>query len=114
MSLRGAPQLLADLADKVAAAVERRGVEPEAAAQIGIEVGEAMRDDWRGESIYFPKGVAIDIARRDLEMWEKFNGRNHVELAREYGFSVVYFYRRIKTVGAALRAERQGQLFNDT
>lgn len=106
-----APQLIADLADKVAAAVARRGLDPETAAQIGIEVADQMRADWGGQAIYFAKGTAIDISRRDLEMWEKFDGRNHAELAREFGLSVVHVYRRLKSVGEAQRARRQQSLF---
>lgn len=107
----GAPQLIADLADKVAAAVARRGLDPEAAAQIGIEIADQMRADWGGQAIYFAKGTAIDISRRDLEIWEKFNGKNHAELAREYSLSTVHLYRRLKTVGEAMRAKSQGDLF---
>lgn len=108
-----APQLIADLADKVAAAVAKRGVDPEAAAQIGIEIADQMRADWGGQAIYFAKGVAIDISRRDQEIWVKFNGTNHAELAKEYDLSVIHIYRRIKSVGAALRAKRQGDLFQE-
>jgi len=108
-----APQLIADLADKVAAAVARRGLEAEAAAQIGIEVADQMRADWGGQAIYFAKGTAIDISRRDLEIWEKFNGKNHAELAREYDLSVIHIYRRMKSVGDAMRAKRQGALFQE-
>lgn len=106
-----APQLIADLADKVAAAVAKRGLDPEAAAQIGVEVADQMRADWGGQAIYFAKGLSIDIGRRDLEIWEKFNGKNHADLAREYDLSVIHIYRRIKSVGAALRAKRQPELF---
>jgi len=108
-----APQLIADLADKVADAVAKRGIEAEAAAQIGVEVADLMRADWGGQAIYFAKGLAIDISRRDLEMFEKFNGHNHAELAREYDLSVIHIYRRIKSVGDALRAKRQGDLFQE-
>lgn len=107
----GAPQLIADLADKVAAAVAARGLDAETAAQIGIEVADLMREDWGGQPIYFAKGLAIDISRRDIDLWEKFDGRNHAELAREFGLSVVYVYRRIKSVGAAMRARRQLDMF---
>lgn len=107
----GAPQLIADLADKVAAAVAKRGLDPEAAAQVGIEVADQMRADWGGQAIYFAKGCFIDINRRDLEIWEKFNGHNHAELAKEYDLSVVHLYRRIKSVGDAMRAKRQSDLF---
>lgn len=106
-----APQLIADLADKIAAAVAKRGLDPEAAAQVGVEVADQMRADWGGQAIYFAKGLAIDISRRDLEIWERFNGTNHDELARAYNLSVIHVYRRIKTIGDAMRAKRQGGLF---
>jgi Mor family transcriptional regulator len=110
-----APLLLADLADQVADVVGRHGiVPPEAAAEIGIEVVDRMRLVWGGQPIYFDKGVAIDVSRRDIEMWERFNGQNHAELARAYNLSVIHVYRRIKTVGRAMRGERQGELFNQS
>jgi len=108
----GAPQLLADLADKLALALAKRGIGPESAAEIGIEIADQMRADWGGQHIYFPQGAAIDITRRDMELWEKFNGHNHAALAREYDLSVIHVYRRVKLVGAAMRAKRQGDLFN--
>lgn len=106
-----APQLIADLADKVAAAVAKRGVEPERAAEIGIEVADEMRADWGGQALYFPKGCAMNISRRDLELFERFNGTNHDVLAREYNLSVIHIYRVVKAVRSAEIKRRQSDLF---
>lgn len=106
-----APELLAALADTVAAELVAAGIDNERAADIGIKVMDRMRDTWGGEPIYFPKGCAIDISRRDLAIWEKFDGQNHVELAREYDLSVIHIYRVVKAVGTFMRAQRQSDLF---
>lgn len=106
-----APQLLADLADTVAAELVTAGIDEEQAADIGIKVADRMRNDWGGEPIYFPKGCAIDISRRDIEIWNAFPQKDHIQLAREYDLSVIHIYRILKTVGAAMRALRQAALF---
>lgn len=109
--IAAAPQLIADLADKVAAALAKRDIEPERAAEIGIEVADEMRADWGGQALYFPKGCAMDISRRDRELFERFNGTNHDELAREYNLSVIHVYRVVKAVRSAEIKRRQGDLF---
>jgi len=106
-----APQLIGDMADKIAAAVAKRGVANEQAAEIGVEVADQIRADWGGQAIYFPKGEALDIAQRDIEIWHKFTGFNHLALAREYDLTEIHIYRVVKAVGIAMRAKRQGQLF---
>lgn len=106
-----APELLTALADTVADLLVTEGLAPERAADIGMKVMDRMRDDWGGEPIYFPKGCAIDISRRDMEIWERFTGRNHTELAREYDLSVIHIYRIVKYVGAEITKKRQGALF---
>ncbi|OHC68616.1 MAG: hypothetical protein A3H93_09135 [Rhodocyclales bacterium RIFCSPLOWO2_02_FULL_63_24] len=104
-------ELLEALADTVAAELVAAGIGDEQAAEIGVKVMDRMRKDWGGDSFYFPKGCAIDIARRDLEIYEKFDGRNHTELGREYDLSVIHIYRIVKAVGAEMMKRRQPALF---
>lgn len=108
-----APELLTALADTVATMLAAEGIEPDRAADIGIKVMDRMRDDWGGEPIYFPKGCAIDISRRDMEMFDKFNGRNHTDLSKEYNLSVIHVYRIVKYVRAEMIKKRQGDLFQE-
>lgn len=106
-----APELLTALADTVASLLLAEGIDPDRASDIGLKVMDRMREDWGGEPIYFPKGCAIDISRRDSEIYEKFNGTNHVILSKEFDLSVIHIYRVVKAVGAALLKQRQAQLF---
>lgn len=111
MSDKSYPELLADLADQVAAKLAELGTDMEKAADIGFAVAEHIRGNWSGQSLYLPKGVQYDISRRDIEIFERFNGTNHEALAREYNLTVMRIYQIIKAVRAALIAKRQGALF---
>jgi len=108
---RGYPELLADLADQVAARLVDNGVEIERAADIGLAIAEHVRTNWSGQSLYLPKGVQYDITRRDLEIFERFNGTNHEPLAREYNLTVMRIYQIVKAVRAEMIRKRQGSLF---
>lgn len=105
------PELLADLADQVALKLSEHGVDPEKAADIGFAAAEHIREHWGGQPLYMPKGVVYDFSRRDLEIFERFNGHNHVELAKEYDRSVMRIYQIVKAVRAELIKKRQGALF---
>ncbi|WP_153114592.1 Mor transcription activator family protein [Rhodocyclus tenuis] len=108
---RGAPQLIADLAETIAAELVKSGQTEEIAVEIGVAVADKIRGDWGGEPIYIPKGCAIDISRRDVEIFEKFNGTNHHALAREYNLTVIHIYRVVKAVRLEMVKKRQGALF---
>lgn len=105
------PELLRDLADQVAVKIAELGVDNEKCADIGFAVAEHIREHWGGQPIYLPKGVQYDFSRRDLEVFEQFNGHNHAELAREYNLTVMRIYQIIKAVRAELVKKRQGALF---
>lgn len=106
-----APELLSALAEIVSVMAAEEGVDPELASTLGVKVMDRMREDWGGQPIYFPKGVSIDIDRRDMEIFDKFNGSNHDVLAKEYNLSVIHIYRIVKVVRAEMLKKRQGALF---
>lgn len=66
-----------------------------------------------GEAIYFAKGLAMHLSARDRELYAKFNGRNHRELAKLYGITET----RVRQIIAAIERERflqrQGSLLLD-
>lgn len=105
------PELLRDLADQVAVKIAELGVDVEKCADIGFAVAEHIREHWGGQPIYLPKGVQYDFCMRDLQVFERFNGHNHAELAREYNLTVMRIYQIIKAVRAELVKKRQGALF---
>lgn len=105
------PELLADLAAQVATKLVECGVGKDHAADIGMQTAEHIRTHWSGQPIYIPKGIAWEFAQRDIEIFQKFNGRNHAALAREYNLTVMRIYQIVKAVRAAQIAKRQGALF---
>lgn len=107
----GYPELLADLADQVAIKLVEHQIEINRAADIGLAVAEFMRTHWGGQPIYIPLSAPNQISARYLEIFNKCNGRNHRQLAREYGISVVRVYQIVKRVTQEMLAKRQGGLF---
>lgn len=66
-----------------------------------------------GEAIYFAKGLAMHVSARDRELYAKFNGHNHRELAKAYNITET----RVRQIIAAIERERflarQNKLFDD-
>ena len=107
----GYPELLADLADQVGIKLVESGVAVERAAEIGWSVAEHVRAHWSGQSLYLSKGVKYQLSLRDMEIFGRFNGHNHEQLAREHNLTVMRIYQIIKAARADLLAKRQGALF---
>lgn len=63
-----------------------------------------------GTAIYFAKGLAMHISTRDRELYARFNGHNHRELAKLYDITET----RVRQIIAAIERERflqrQGKL----
>lgn len=55
-----------------------------------------------GEAIYFAKGLAMHVSSRDRELYAKFNGHNHRELAKLYDITET----RVRQIIAAIERER--------
>lgn len=108
------PELLLDLAQQVAHALgELIAVDQERAEHIGKAVAERMAAHWGGQNIYFPMGLTMKLSRRDRQIYDKFNGHNQNELAREFGVSVQWIYKIIKAVRKEEVARRQGDMFTE-
>ena len=107
-------ELLSDLAAKVGEEVQSAGVaDKKQAKNIGNHVAKRMAREWGGQLFYIPHGVLWDIDERDVEIFEKFNGSNQNELAKEYGFSVQWVYRIIERVRQAKLDAAQQDLFDE-
>lgn len=104
-------ELLADLVSKVADELKQKGITPETAEEIGNSVAKRIAREWGGCNLYIPRGLLWGIDERDLEIFEKFDGSNHFELAKEYGLSVQWIYQLVNRVREAKIRENQGDLF---
>lgn len=104
-------QLLADAADRVARVLLDYNVPEEAAEQCGSAVADDLAMHWAGQNITIPKDYRYKLTQRDLEIWEKFRGHNHLQLAREYGLTVNAIYRIIKRTKRHAIARQQPDIF---
>lgn len=105
------PELLADLADQVGLKLAESGVDVGKAAEIGWAVAEHVREHWSGQSLYLSKGERYRLSVRDRKIFAAFNGRNHAELARQHGLTVMRIYQIVKIARAELIAKQQTTLF---
>jgi len=103
-----ARELLSDMSAKVAVKLVSIGIASDKANEIAHTITDEMSEDWGGQLVYFP----IDLAsRRNLQIYEKFTGDNHADLATEFKVSVQHIYRVVKIQKAAEISRRQGGLF---
>lgn len=91
--------------------VETGLVDKERAADIGLSIAEFVRKNWSGMYVYLPKGITFDLDKKYHEIFQKFNGFNVPELAREYDLSEIRIYQIVKRVRTEEIRRRQRDLF---
>lgn len=107
-----ARELAEVVAHEVQAAID---VPPERAAEIGLRCAQRACDEFAGQILYVPLGMALRISERDRTMYDIYrsNGRDVAAVAKEFGLSIQTAYKRIALVEAAEYCARQGALFNE-
>lgn len=98
------PEIIGDIAYLFANLLIKRGYGQEAANDVAFEAADAVRKEFGGQIIYFPKGTKFELEGKADEIFNKFTGANQRELAAEYGVSVPHVYRVI----AKVRITRRG------
>jgi Mor family transcriptional regulator len=107
----GYPEICADLMLQIELQLKRDGIDPDKASVIAFNTAEHVRKHWGGSMIYIARGMHFNALQWQKDMYAKFNGKNHEELAHEYKVSVQYVYQVVKLMRAAELAERQKTLF---
>lgn len=79
-------ELLTDL-QAVAAASLAEHVSDAAAELIASSLVDRVADHWGGQLINFPKDYHWKLSKRDLEVYDAYNGHNLGELAQRYSIS---------------------------
>jgi len=105
------PEILADLQAIVTSSLTAAGIDAAQSSQVAHQAAEKIRKSWGGQMVYIAKGKDYELSQRDLEIWEKFTGRNHSQLCREYGISLQWLYKIINHQRAEDVKRRQNDLF---
>lgn len=79
-------------------------------ASLAVQLSEGLCDELGGTQPYLSKGQRHKLSRRDRQILEESNGRNHDELARKYGLTPRQMYNILQRQLRIERARRQGTL----
>jgi Mor family transcriptional regulator len=98
------PEILLDTAAHVALVLERLGIEPEKADEVGFSVGEYLRKHWGGRYLYFAKGDLYDVKQEHAEAYEAWLAGAKVEdIATARGWSTRWTRAVLQEVRKARR-----------
>lgn len=105
--------LLHDVEQKVTEHLEKHGLQTDIVTKIVKELMRELLVNWGGQQIYIKKTDwgRGKVSERDLEMYGRFNGRNHSDLAREYGITTQRVYEIIKIIHKIEVDKRQHPMF---
>lgn len=113
-SQRRWPQDLAAILRLIEATLVRRGMAKGPAFAAAAEAALEISSYGGGRPVYIPVGQRLKLALRDAEIWRRFTGRNHHELAQEFGLTVVTIYEVLREQRALHMRKLQGHLFEDS
>jgi Mor family transcriptional regulator len=82
------------------------------AEAVADQVVADISESWGKVLVYIPQGRK----RKALTMWralyDKFTGTNYLELSREFGISLQWCYKIVRTMRKQVLAERQPDIFD--
>ena len=112
MDLSRYPPMFKDLIEKGAEPVAKKlNVSQDIAKEVVFILCEIMRRDWAGINQYLSKGCAYEIEKRDIEMYEKFDGKNYKALAKEFNITERQVYTRLDIIREEEFKRKQPSLF---
>ncbi len=82
---------------------------PDHADRAASIVVDTLREIYGGDAIYIPRGDET----RDWQVWDEFNGHNHLELAKKFGITERHVYNIIAAIRPLAVAKEQGNLFEN-
>lgn len=87
-------------------------MEADKAEQMGCMIADWIAETYGGTSLTFPKDYHFRRSKRDFEIYNKFNGRNHDDLAREYDVHTRTIRRIIARIQKQIIKRNQTDMFN--
>ena len=115
MARRGGRSKTSDFIERLVAIgtqtlVADMGLSDDVARTSMREIAHNLCREWGGSDLYVPQDMEFELTRRDLQIWERFLGYNHDELARDFGLTPRQIRNIVKHVRQAELRKRQGQL----
>lgn len=92
------PELISYIAINVRDTLLTEGTKIEAANAVALATAERLIESFGGQSIYVPKATITLVSRRNLKLYEEFDGKNAITLAHKYGLTVQRVYQIIKSI----------------
>lgn len=104
------PQFVEELSAKIAALLVDRGCDVALAQGVARDCADYVRSPggWGGQQIYIASKPADYISRRNRDIAAMFNGRNLLDVCREYGLSATQARRIVAAVQE--NSKNRGQL----
>ncbi len=107
------PEVLADMAQSIAASVRKNLPElpMERVVDVALGATEFVRIKHGGGAIYLGKGESYENSLRDKEIWALFKGNNYLQLAKQFDLTEMRVRQIVGFMKLRDRAERQNRLF---
>jgi len=80
-------QLVADIEARLVEVLLQLGLPPQQARETALQLLEEIQNEWGGIPLYFPKGHLRRLTKRDQAIYDAFDGRNYIALARAYSIT---------------------------
>lgn len=107
------PEILGELLQLVATELREAGLDMTSANDIAWRTTEKVRDRWGGQGIYIPQAVSFETLERYRRLWDRFNGNNVSELAREFDLSEQAVYKALRYMREEVKRKNQLALFDE-
>lgn len=104
-------ELFSEITAHATVVLNDHGIDPEVSEQCAMAICDQLAENWGGQLVTIPKNYAYKLAQRDLEIYDKFNGHNCSELAKEYKMSVRGIYKILKRIRRPAVALKQRDMF---
>ena len=79
-------------------------------ALLALRQTERLSTEEGGNALYLNKGVSYRASLRDRDMFERFNGNNYEQLAKQHRISTMRVRQIMGAMLASEKARRQGKL----
>lgn len=90
--------------------VDALSIPQEQATEVARQATNSICHRFARQAIYIPTDVQFDLTKRDLDLYQAWNGQNMDELIDRFKLSAVQIYKIVKQVRAAQRAKNEPQL----